>query len=162
MEDIVELHPPLLPGLTGHPGIGWVMVRTPGRGPVVLGPSGCRFLADGTVDGDDPLEPFGPSALDDVRRHDKLPHVGDLVVNSALDTATDEVAAFEELTGSHGGLGGWQNRPLLVYPAQGPVATDLVGPDAGHDQVLAWGYMLGHDRAADPAAAQATADPVIG
>ena len=27
------------------------------------------------------------------------------------------VAAFEELIGSHGGLGGWQTRASLLYPA---------------------------------------------
>ena len=162
MEEIVELHPRLLPGLTGHPGIGWVMVRTRRRGAVVLGPSGCRFLDDGTVEGDDPLEPFGPRAVDDLRRHDGLPHVGDLVINSALDTATEEVAAFEELTGSHGGLGGWQNRPLLVYPARWSAEADLVGADAVHDQLLAWRDMLGHDRPAADPAKPAAADPVGG
>ena len=138
MEDLDEAYPHLLPGLTGHPGIGWVMVRTRARGPVVLGPSGRHFLATGRVEGVDPLAPFGPFAADDVRRHDGLPHVGDVVVNSALDPATDEVYAFEELIGSHGGLGGWQNRPFLVRPAGWPVEGDLVGADAVHRQLLAW------------------------
>ncbi|GIJ55616.1 phage holin family protein [Virgisporangium aurantiacum] len=138
MEDLDEAHPRLLPGLTGHPGIGWVMVRTRARGPVVLGPSGRHFLATGLVEGVDPLGPFGPRAADDVRRHDSLPHVGDVVVNSALDPATDEVYAFEELIGSHGGLGGWQNRPFLVRPAGWPVEGDLVGADAVHRQLLVW------------------------
>jgi len=84
------------------------------------------------------------------------------VINSALDTATDEVAAFEELTGSHGGLGGWQNRPLLVYPAQWSAEADLVGADAVHDQLLAWRDMLGHDRPAADPAKPAAADPVGG
>jgi hypothetical protein len=37
-----------------------------------------------------------------------------------LDPSTDEVAAFEELIGSHGGLGGWQTQASLVYPATWP------------------------------------------
>jgi uncharacterized membrane protein YvlD (DUF360 family) len=138
LEDLEEAYPNLVPGLTGHPGIGWVMVRTRAHGPVVLGPSGRHFLATGRIEGDDPLGPFGPFAADDVRRHDGLPHVGDLVVNSALDPATDEVHAFEELIGSHGGLGGWQNRPFLVRPAGWPVEGDLVGADAVHRQLLTW------------------------
>jgi hypothetical protein len=161
MEEMQARHPHLLAGLTDHPGIGWVMVRTRERGPVVLGPTGRRFLAEGTVEGDDPLEPFGPSAVDDVLRHDGLPHVGDLVVNSTLDAGTGEVAAFEELTGSHGGLGGWQNRPFLAYPAQWPIAAELIGADAVHDQLLAWRDRLGHDRRdPDGTAATAVADPV--
>jgi uncharacterized membrane protein YvlD (DUF360 family) len=138
MEDIDEAHPRLLPGLTGHAGIGWVMVRTRAHGPVVLGPSGRHYLNTGGVDGVDPLAPFGPYAADDLRRHDGLPHVGDLVINSAWDETTDEVTAFEELTGSHGGLGGWQNRPVLVRPSDWPADGDLVGADAVHRQLLAW------------------------
>jgi uncharacterized membrane protein YvlD (DUF360 family) len=170
MEEVEAIHPRLLTGLVGHPGVGWVMVRSRDRGPIVLGPSGRRFLDDGTVDGDDPLEPFGPHAVDDLCRHDGLPHVGDLVVNSVLDVDTDEVAAFEELTGSHGGLGGWQNRPLLAYPAKWPIAAELVGADAVHEQLLAWRERLGRSRqeadrdveprpAPDPTAATAAADP---
>jgi uncharacterized membrane protein YvlD (DUF360 family) len=143
MEEIVAAYPRLLPGLAGHDGVGWVMVRTRAHGPVVLGPAGCHRLVDGHVEGDDPLRPFGRFAADDLRRHDGLPHVGDLVVNSVFDPATDEVAAFEELTGSHGGLGGWQNRPVLIHPAQWPVGCELVGADAVHHQLLAW---MGRDR----------------
>jgi hypothetical protein len=45
----------------------------------------------------------------------------DLYVNSTVDVSTSEVAPFEELVGSHGGLGGWQDRGTFVPPA------DLVG-----------------------------------
>ena len=143
MEDLDERYPELLPGLARHPGIGWVMVRSRHSGPVVLGRAGRHFLADGTVEGTDPLAPFGPHAADDLRRHDALPHVGDLLVNSALDPRTDEVAAFEELVGCHGGLGGWQNRPVLIYPARWPVETDLVGADAVHRQLVRWLEQVG-------------------
>jgi hypothetical protein len=51
---------------------------------------------------------------------------------------TCDVAAFEELIGCHGGLGGWQNRPLLVHPAAWPVEEDLVGADAVHQLLLRW------------------------
>src|SRR2546423_1462131 len=45
------------------------------------------------------------------------PDSGDIVVNSMYDPKTGEVAAFEELVGSHGGLGGTQNQPFILYPA---------------------------------------------
>ncbi len=32
------------------------------------------------------------------------------------DESTNEVAAFEELVGSHGGLGGDQTKPFIMYP----------------------------------------------
>lgn len=138
MEEIEERHPALLAGLAGHPGIGWVMVRSGRLGAVVLGPEGRRFLADDRVEGVDPLAGFGHLAAHDLRRHDTLPHVGDILVNSALDPVTGEVAAFEELIGCHGGLGGWQNRPVLIHPAALPVELELTGADAVYLQLVQW------------------------
>jgi hypothetical protein len=142
-EEIDECHPRLIAGLAAHPGVGWVMVRSRHLGAVVVGAGGCRVLADDRVEGQDPLAGFGPWAADDLRRHDALPHVGDLLVNSAVDPETEEVAAFEELIGCHGGLGGWQNRPLLVHPAQWPVEAELIGADAVHHQLVRWLEALG-------------------
>jgi hypothetical protein len=145
LEEIDELHPQLLPGLLTHPGIGFVMVRSAGRGAVVLGRDGARLLSDGSVTGVDPLAAFGDQALADLRRHDTVPHVGDLVVNSLLDGA-GEVAAFEELVGCHGGLGGWQSRAVLIHPATLPRAdpeSALVGADAVHRQLVRWLAQLG-------------------
>jgi hypothetical protein len=56
-----------------------------------------------------------------------------------LDPDTDEVAAFEELIGSHGGLGGWQTQASLVYPASWrEPAGPLHGAPAVHRQLKAW------------------------
>ena len=55
LEEIDERHPRLIPALRAHPHIGWLLVRSSERGPVALGPAGARYLADGTVEGDDPL-----------------------------------------------------------------------------------------------------------
>jgi len=143
LEDIENLHPALLPGLVGHAGIGWVMVRSRRLGPVVLGRAGRRVLADDRIEGVDPLAGFGPMAADDLRRHDALPHVGDILVNSALDPETEEVAAFEELIGCHGGMGGWQDRPVLIHPAAWPVTAELTGADAVHRQLVRWMEQLG-------------------
>ncbi|MEV4637570.1 alkaline phosphatase family protein [Actinoplanes sp. NPDC049548] len=143
MEQIEERHPALLPGLTGHAGVGWVMVHSSRLGPVVLGPEGRRVLATDRVYGVDPLAGFGPFAAGDLRRHDTLAHVGDILVNSMLDVDTGEVAAFEELIGCHGGLGGWQNRPVLIHPAGWPVESELVGADEVHRQLVRWLERLG-------------------
>jgi uncharacterized membrane protein YvlD (DUF360 family) len=143
MEDIEERHPGLLAGLATHAGIGWVMVRSRRLGPVVLGAAGRRLLVNDYVEGRDPLTGFGPAAADDLRRHDGLRHVGDILVNSIIDPETQEVAAFEDLIGCHGGLGGWQNRPVLIHPAGWPVETDLIGADAVHRQLVWWLEDLG-------------------
>jgi uncharacterized membrane protein YvlD (DUF360 family) len=138
MEEIETRHPALLPGLVAHPGIGFVLVRSQLVGPVVLGRLGRRRLADDHVDGVDPLACFGPHAADDLRRHDRLAHTGDLVVNSIWEPGTGEVAAFEELIGCHGGLGGAQSRPVLIHPRDWTVTEDLIGADAVHHWLCTW------------------------
>ena len=98
------------------------------------------------MEGTDPLALFGRRAADHLRRHDRLPHVGDILVNSRIDVSTGEVAAFEELVGCHGGLGGWQSRSVLIHPADWPVAGHLVGADSVHHQLVAWLERLGQRR----------------
>ncbi len=93
-------------------------MRSELHGPLALGRDGVRHLANGRIEGSDPLAPFGPRAADHLRRLDGFPHVADVVVNSCYDPDTGEVASFEEMVGSHGGLGGPQNVPFLMFPAE--------------------------------------------
>ncbi|GAA2584771.1 phage holin family protein [Dactylosporangium fulvum] len=142
--ELETLYPGLVDGLVQHSGIGVVVVDEEGAGPVALGRNGRHELRDGTVHGTDPLTPFGPRARADLLRHQQMQHVGDLVLISAVDRATDEVAAFEELVGSHGGLGGAQTEAILIHPAAWPRdAADLDGPAAVHRQLLTWLRRLG-------------------
>ena len=143
-EAIDARYPGLIDGLVAHPGVGLVLVGSSERGPVVVGRDGVRYLADDRVEGSDPLARFGPHACAHLRRLDTFPHVGDLVVVSQLDVATGEVAAFEELVGSHGGLGGPQTSPFLVFPAAWePGDGDLVGAPAVHGLLQTWRDHLG-------------------
>ncbi|WP_155372530.1 phage holin family protein [Catellatospora vulcania] len=159
LEEIEARHPNLLTGLIAHPGVGFVVVRSSARGPVALGRDGVHHLADGRVDGTDPLAPFGPHAAADLRRHDTLPHVGDIVLNSLLDASTGEVAAFEELVGCHGGLGGAQTRPVLIHPAGWAAPGPLVGADAVHRQLIGWLEDSGSRARLEPADQARRADP---
>ncbi|MEU7868912.1 alkaline phosphatase family protein [Dactylosporangium sp. NPDC049140] len=142
--DAVEaLRPGLVDGLAKHPGIGLV-VAAAADGPVAIGPAGRHHLRDGRVEGDDPLLPYGPAAAADLLEHQGMAHVGDLVVVSRVDAGTDEVAAFEELVGSHGGIGGWQTEAILVHPAEWPMpSAELRGPVAVHERLVAWLDELG-------------------
>lgn len=138
-EEIEAAHPRLIEDLVAHPGVGLVIVRTDADGSVVLGKGGSYRLSDGQVTGDDPLAPYGEDAPIHLRRLDDIAHVGDLALISMLDPDTDEVAAFEELIGSHGGLGGWQTQASLVYPATWPEPEGpLYGAPAVHRQLKAW------------------------
>jgi hypothetical protein len=143
IEEIEVLYPRLLAGLVEHPGIGIAMTRSKSDGPVVIGKTGFRYLSSGQGDGADPVAPYGPHAAADLRRHDSLPNVGDIVLISRVDAGTDEVAPFEELVGCHGGLGGWQTRAVLVHPTDWPIQADpagagLIGADAVHRQLVQW------------------------
>ncbi|MEW1657424.1 MULTISPECIES: phage holin family protein [unclassified Streptomyces] len=142
-EELDRRHPALLATLAGHPGIGFVLVRSAAHGAVVLGPGGGEHHLDtGRVVGADPLAPFGPGAADAVRRTDRFPHVADLMVNSACDPATGAVHAFEEQIGSHGGLGGPQSRPFLLWPADltppVPDGSLLTGAEGVHQVLRRW------------------------
>ena len=144
LEQINAAYPGLVDQLAAHPGVGFAVVRTENAGSVVLGKDGRRYLDLDDVQGNDPLARYGPGAVDAVRRHAALAHVGDIVINSPLDPGTDEVAAYEELVGCHGGLGGWQTRAVLVHPAQWPVTqARLVGADAVHRELVGWLTLIG-------------------
>jgi hypothetical protein len=68
-----------------------------------------------------------------------------------VSTSTLEVAAFEDLVGSHGGLGGWQDRGTLLAPAQMRTGEEpLRGADAVHEALVRFLEDLGHRRTVAP------------
>jgi hypothetical protein len=135
-EQIEAAHPRLLKGLREHPQIGVVLVRAADGTLRALGRDGWRSLADGTGDGADPLAPYGPKARDAVCQLDTRDHVGDLVLLGRADPALGEVVAFEELVGSHGGLGGGQNQAILVVPRSWDVPAEPLDGLAVHRLLL--------------------------
>ncbi len=145
LERLGELHPRLMPALLAHPGIAFVLVRAAG-GPVALGGRGAHWVAEGRIEGSDPLAPFGPNAAAHVLRTDGFEHCPDLVLNSTYWDDDDEVAAFEELVGSHGGMGGTQSHPFVLFPSDLPYpAGGVVGPDEMHKVLRGWLARLGQE-----------------
>ncbi|MBK5233147.1 MAG: phage holin family protein [Thermoleophilia bacterium] len=125
LERLDDLHPALIEGLAAHPGVGFVLIDSEKHGAMAVGAEGVHFLEIDLVEGEDPLVPFGPNTKDHLLRTHAFPHCPDIMVNSTYWHETDEVAAFEELVGSHGGLGGSQSYPFVLHPA------DLQWPDEG-------------------------------
>jgi uncharacterized membrane protein YvlD (DUF360 family) len=143
MEEIEARHPRLLPALRQHPHVGWLLVRSEEHGAVVLGGGGARYLQDGRIEGQDPLAPFSPTAHVHLARTDGFPHVADVMVGSFYDPELDEGCAFEELISFHGGLGGMQTQPFILYPASLPVPEEkLVGAAAVHELLMTWRRLL--------------------
>ncbi|MCH0542868.1 phage holin family protein [Streptomyces sp. MUM 203J] len=153
-EEIDRRHPALLPTLAGHPGIGFLLVRSERYGSVVLAPGGFEAAVDDLTDTSGPLAVFGPGTAEAVRRTDSFPHVADIMVNSMYDPKTGCVHAFEDQIGSHGGLGGEQARPFLLWPAglTPPVADGmpLTGAEALHRVLRRWLREAGPEEPDEP------------
>lgn len=139
IETVAERHPGLVRSLAVHPGIGFILMRSETVGSIVIGRRGVHYLDDGRIEGVDPLTPFGPHAADHIRRTDSFANCPDLLVNSFFDTEADEGAAFEELIGFHGGLGGKQAEPFLLAPRSFALPNGpIVGAESIHGILKDW------------------------
>jgi uncharacterized membrane protein YvlD (DUF360 family) len=139
LEEIDERHPRLIAALREHPHIAWVLVRSGVDGPVALGANGAHYLADGRVEGDDPLANFSVNAPRHLLRTDGFSNVADLMIGSFYDPDLDEGCAFEELICFHGGMGGLQTRPFILHPVELSVPdTPIVGAEKVHALLRAW------------------------
>jgi uncharacterized membrane protein YvlD (DUF360 family) len=139
LEEIEERHPKLVPALREHPHVGWLLVRSSEHGAVVLGARGTHYLAEGRVEGEDPLAPFSPTAPQHLLRTDGFEHVGDIMVGSFYDPDLEEGCAFEELICFHGGIGGQQTRPFILHPAHLQVPPGpILGAASVHGVLAGW------------------------
>ena len=132
-EEMVTLFPDLIPGLVRHPGIGFILVKSYANGPMAIGPNGIYYLRTDKIIGENPLKDFGENAAMHLKRHDTFNNMPDILVNSFYDAESDEVCAFEELIGSHGGLGGSQTRPFIMYPSEWQDPGELIGAKSIYD-----------------------------
>jgi hypothetical protein len=145
LEDLEARYPRVVPALRDHPGVGFVLVRSEAHGALAIGAKGINYLDAERIEGEDPLAPYGPNAARHVRRTDGFEHCADIMVNSTYWADVDEVAAFEELVGSHGGLGGTQSFPFVLHPAELALPDDeLVGAEQVHRELRRWLVELGH------------------
>lgn len=137
-EAIERDYPALITTLATHPGVGFVMVNSE-AGPVAIGADGSHRLESGEIEGVDPLADFGPNAALHLARNNGFSNAPDIYVVSMYDPESGEVAAFEELVGSHGGLGGTQSEPFALVPSEwSPEADEIVGARAMHLQLVDW------------------------
>jgi hypothetical protein len=135
-ERIKALYPDLIPGLVRQKGIGFIMVKSDEYGPMALSHEGVNYLDDGIIEGKDPLLSFGPRAVKHLLRTNTFKNTPDILVNSFYDPETNEVAAFEELVGSHGGMGGEQTQPFILHPVEWDMGDEeIVGAEMLH-QIL--------------------------
>lgn len=121
ISEISALFPDLVVTLASHPGI-WLVAGVEGDDVLVFSRGGVVTLRDGQVasaEGSDPLQclPDPEPARTELANLVRYPHSGDLVLLGRYDPQTETVICFEDQWASHGGLGGPQDYPFLVYPA---------------------------------------------
>lgn len=136
---IEERWPGLVPGLVAHPGIGFVAGMDADGHRIVVGSHGRRDLDTGAIEGTDPLAPFPAHAGEVLARAMAMHQAPELYVNSSLDPLTLDIAAFEPLVGAHGGLGGWQDRAVLLVPRELEhvvPSAPVMGADRLHDVLV--------------------------
>jgi uncharacterized membrane protein YvlD (DUF360 family) len=142
--EAIETHyPGVIEALASHPGVGLLLVRSAAGHALVLGQHGWLDLNTDKPDGSDPLVAYGPRAADSLRRLDGFANAGDLILLGAVDGLSGEVIGFEELVGSHGGLGGEQTEPFILTPETLKLIDDPpVGAPALYRQLIAWREQL--------------------
>jgi hypothetical protein len=147
LEELEQRWPNLIPGLCAHEGIGFVAGLDSAAVPWALDAHGRVRLDTGDVLGRNPLQPYGEHSLRVLGRAVIMAEAPDLYINSSVDDITLDIAAFEPLVGAHGGLGGWQDRAVLLTPralADVLPAEQIEGADRLHVVLVAMLRALGH------------------
>lgn len=129
-EEMNEMFPELIPGIINNEYIGFIAVKSSENGEMAIGKDGIYYLDDDRIEGKNPLEGFGDNIAAHVKRNVSFKYTPDILVNSFYDSENDEVCAFEELVGSHGGAGGTQSKPFILYPSSWDVPDEeIVGAE---------------------------------
>lgn len=130
-EELNDLFPELLPEILKNEYIGFIVVKSSQKGDMAIGKDGIYYLDSGEIEGENPLEGFGSNIVMHIKRNSSFKYTPDILVNSFYDAENDEVCAFEELVGSHGGAGGTQSKPFILYPSDWNVPDgEIIGAES--------------------------------
>ena len=124
-EELNDLFPELIPEIINNEYIGFILVKS-SKGDLAIGKNGTYNLDTGEIEGENPLEGFGKNIARHLKRNSSFKYTPDILVNSFYDAEKDEVCAFEELVGSHGGAGGSQSEPFILYPSTWNVSDEEI------------------------------------
>ena len=131
-EQINQLYPDLIPGLVKNEGIGFILVDCDEYGPMIIGNKGTYYLRNDNIEGNNPLANYGKKAAEHIKRTNTFKYTPDILVISIYDPDKNEVAAFEELVGSHGGIGGEQSFPFILHPSEWNIKDNIIGAEKVH------------------------------
>jgi len=144
LSEVALLYPGLLEALVSHPGIGLTVGRE-GEEVAILGSSGTLWLgpAGRRLEGEDPLaDQSDPRwAAEQISRLARFPHAGDLFLLGRWDG--ERVVTFEDQAATHGGLGGPQDWPFLLFPREMQFRSQAV---ENSEEIYAWlAHLYGTD-----------------
>ncbi|WP_407415530.1 alkaline phosphatase family protein [Methanobrevibacter sp.] len=129
-EEINNMFPELIHEIVNNEYVGFILVKSSQKGDIAIGKNGTCYLDNDEVEGENPLEGFGDNIVHHLKRNSSFKYAPDILVNSFYDAEKDEVCAFEELVGSHGGVGGSQSEPFILYPSDWNVPDEeIVGAE---------------------------------
>jgi uncharacterized membrane protein YvlD (DUF360 family) len=138
LEQINEMHPNLIDTLVNHPGVGFIVLNSKEHGAIVVGKEGKVVVKSKEVIGKNPLTSYRKSALKHIERSTSFTNAPDIFVNSTY-YSDGTVAAFEELIGSHGGMGGEQWKPFVLFPSYFDYPKKrVVGAEQLHKVLKSW------------------------
>lgn len=115
-QQVEKQYPDLIDRLLQVTGIGLVIVRDGKQAFACIGKHGQVDLRTGKVTGKNPLSRYKNIRLEELLQLAADPNAPDLTLISTMQPGSNEVHAFEELVGCHGGIGGWQTEAILLHP----------------------------------------------
>jgi len=120
LSEISAAFPELVIKLLAHEGI-WLVVAREGEQCLIMAKDGILTIdPDGTphAEASDPLRrlPEPQLAAEQICRVASFSQSGDLILLGSYDPQEDLVICFERQRASHGGLGGAQDHPFIIYP----------------------------------------------
>ena len=139
LEVIQNYYPTLMIELINHPGIGFLVVNSASLGDIVMGKEGLYFLSNDAFEGVNPLANYSPNVPSLLRRECSFSNCPDIIANTHYDPQTYELTGFENQVGHHGGVGGPQSFPFLMYPQKFNISPQpIVGAEALYRLLLSW------------------------
>lgn len=140
VDEINKKYPELIDALASHDGVQFIMVKLTAKETVIMNNYGKRYLYSGKIEKKDPLWVYeSKNLIESLKKYDQGPNAPDIMVISMYDRKTEEVAAFEELVGSHGGIGGPQSFPFILYPNKFDSPTEeIIGAENVYPVLKGW------------------------
>ena len=139
LEVIQNYYPNLIVELINHPGIGFLLVNSITWGDIVIGKEGLYYLSNDSFEGTNPLADYSLNLPELLRRECGFSNCPDIIVNTYYDALTGRLTGFENQVGHHGGVGGPQSFPFLMYPSKFSIsAQPIVGSEALYDVLRSW------------------------